>query len=74
MKIPYRQQYKFWLNLLSDEEFEVAEKIEHLKKDRQFAKAIRDGITLVWDLRQGKVDALRNLYPEVYFRITQDKN
>lgn len=62
---PYRVMFKFWLNIAREEEKEIAETIQALKQDRSFSSVIRDGIRLVWDLRQGRTEVLRELFPWV---------
>ena len=66
-----RGRFLFWLNYDKDEELLVADMIDELKTRRQFTKSIRDGIRLVYDLRQGKVDVLRELFPHTYYNLMQ---
>jgi hypothetical protein len=61
----YREKFMFWLNLVDNQEFAIAEQISELKKQRLFASTIRDGIRLIYDLRRGKVDVLFELFPWV---------
>lgn len=61
----YRLRFTFWLDMLKPEELEIADQIEHLKNERSFASTIRDGIRLICDLRQGRVDVLFELFPWV---------
>jgi hypothetical protein len=61
----YRQKFTFWLNLLDNHEFAIAELISELKRERKFASTIRDGIRLIYDLRQGRVDVLFEMFPWV---------
>jgi len=44
--------------MIKSDELELAEKIERLKNERLFAKTIRDGIRLVYSLREGRADLL----------------
>lgn len=60
-----RRLYKFWLNLADSMEYNVAEICEYAKSRREYAKIIRDGIRLVWDLRQGQTTVLAELFPWV---------
>ncbi len=60
-----RRQYKFWLNLVSDHEYAIAEQIEFLKRSRLFVGAVRDGLRLLISLRQGRADVLRELFPNI---------
>lgn len=59
----FRKRYKFWLNILKDDEFELAEELDTLKKRRLFTPTIRDGIRLIIDLRKGNTDVLFELFP-----------
>ena len=65
----YREKFMFWLNLIDDQEFAIAELISELKRERRFASTIRDGIRLICDLRQGKVDVLFELFPWIKTRL-----
>lgn len=62
---PYRLMFKFWLDVTKPEEGRIADKIEILKNERTFSQVIRDGIRLMWDLKQGKTDVLFELFPWV---------
>jgi hypothetical protein len=61
----YRLKFNFWLDVTKAEEFDLAEKIETLKVERSFASTVRDGIRLIWDLRQGRTAVLLELFPFV---------
>jgi hypothetical protein len=61
----HRLKYMFWLDIAKDEEYGVAEQIEELKHTRKFSQTIRDGIRLICDLRQGRVEVLFELFPWV---------
>lgn len=61
----FRMQFKFWLDTTKTEEYQIAEAVEELKQKRTFAKTIRDGIRLVLDLRAGRWEVLRELFPWV---------
>jgi hypothetical protein len=65
----YREKFMFWLNLIDDQEFAISELISELKCERRFAGTIRDGIRLICDLRQGKVDVLFELFPWIKTRL-----
>lgn len=62
-KATYRVMYKFWLDQFRPDEFELMMFIEQLKRERGFAKAIRDGLRLVMSLRRGDTSVLYELYP-----------
>lgn len=64
-KQSYRVMFRFWLDDNRPEEKELIQEIKSLKKNRSFAATIRDGIRLMRDLRQGKTDVLRELFPWV---------
>ena len=60
-----RIKFNFWLDKNKDDELLVAERIDELKKRRGFASVLRDGIMIVSELREGRVDLLLKLYPWV---------
>src|SRR5688572_12565305 len=60
-----RFRFSFWLDCKKDDELMVAETIDGLKRQRNFSGVVRDGIMIVNELRQGKVDLLLKLYPWV---------
>jgi hypothetical protein len=62
---PYRPMYRFWLDFTKPSEKAIADKIENLKNSRSFTSVIRDGIRLICDLRDGKLDILFELFPWV---------
>lgn len=61
----HRLRFNFWLNMEKPEEELIADKIEGLKNERSFSSVIRDGIRLICDLREGKLDVLFELFPWV---------
>lgn len=61
----YRKLFQFQLDLNDPEEKAIAQEIHDLKRERSYSKTIRDGIRLVADLRKGKTDVLRELFPWV---------
>jgi hypothetical protein len=61
----YRRLFPFRLDVSKQDELEIAEKIETLKQERSFSKTVRDGIRLICDLRKGRTDVLRELFPWV---------
>lgn len=64
-KESHRLQFRFWLDVTKQGEYELAETIENLKEKRGFAKAIRDGLRLFSDLKAGRWEVLRELFPWV---------
>lgn len=61
----YRSQFKFWLDVNKPDEQALAALCEDLKRRGLYTKTIRDGINLVDDLRNGRLDVLFTLYPWV---------
>jgi hypothetical protein len=61
----YRRMFPFQLNVNKPEEREIADIIGFLKQERTFSRTVREGIRLVWYLRQGRLDVLRELFPWV---------
>ena len=61
----FRLQVMFWLDLHKSEESELADLIAELKERRNFSRAVRDGIRLIWSLGQGNLDVLLALFPWV---------
>ncbi len=61
----FRLRFTFWLDVNKKDEAEIADEVEELKRDRLFAQTIRDGIRLICDLRDGKLNVLFELFPWV---------
>ena len=61
----YRKQFRFWLDVEKADERQLVDHVQALKTNRNFAAAIRDGLRLVLDLRRGKTEVLRELFPWV---------
>ena len=61
----FRLRFIFWLDMLKPDEHELADQIELLKQERSFVSTVRDGIRLVTNLRQGKLDVLFEMFPWV---------
>lgn len=61
----FRLRFPFWLDMNKPDEHALAELVETLKTKKLFAKTIRDGIRLVNDLREGRLDVLCELFPWV---------
>jgi hypothetical protein len=61
----FRLRQTFWLDLNKAEEEELADQIELLKSKRTFARTVRQGIKLICELREKKVDLLLTLFPFV---------
>jgi hypothetical protein len=58
-----RRLFKFWLNILNDADYEIAEFLEFSKRRREYTGLIRDGVRLILSLRQGRTDVLFELFP-----------
>lgn len=65
-KDTHRLQFRFWLDVVREDEYSLAEYVDELKNKRNFAKTIRDALHLIRDLREGRVDWLLYLFPFVY--------
>ena len=61
----FRLQFKFWLDVNKPDEEALADLCDDLKRRGLYTKTIRDGISLVDDLRNGRLDVLFTLYPWV---------
>ena len=61
----YRKTINFQLDLNKPDEQAIAQHIQELKRERGYSKAIRDGIRLIVDLRNGRLDVLYELFPWV---------
>jgi hypothetical protein len=59
----FRLRFTFWLDMLKEGEAEIAETIEDLKANREFARTIREGIQLITSLREGNIDLLFQMFP-----------
>ncbi len=58
-----RYQFKFWLDSLKSDEFELGAQLEALKKSRKYAGTIRDALKLLFSLRERKTDVLFSMFP-----------
>ncbi len=67
----FRLRFTFWLDLNKPDENLIAEMIDDLKIGKLFAKTIRDGIRLIYDLRAGRLDTLFELFPWVQEALTK---
>jgi hypothetical protein len=64
MKRP-RMLVKMWLDLGTPDQQWLADTVIDLRKRRQFARTLREGIALVVTLRQGDFSVLDELFPGV---------
>ena len=68
----HRLMFRFWLDIVKDAEYHLAEYIMELKHQRQFASTIRDSLRLIMDLREGRTDALLEMFPFVREAIQKE--
>lgn len=66
-----QHQIRFNLNLRRADESLLAEDIETLRQRRQFRPTIIKALRLFFDLRDGSIDLLAELFPEAIERIQQ---
>ncbi len=67
----FRLKYLFWLDVNKEDEYAIAELIDELKEKRSFTRAIRDGIRLICDLRDGSTEVLFELFPWIRSELSQ---
>lgn len=60
-----RKRYSFWLDRRKPDERAVEDLISQMKADRAFTPSIRNGLRLMADLQDGKLDILFELFPWV---------
>jgi hypothetical protein len=60
-----RKEFKFWLYHDLNEDSRLMEFIQYCKATRQFARVVRDGIRLIWSLREGNNAVLFELFPHL---------
>jgi hypothetical protein len=53
------------MDMAKPDELALAEQIEELKEEREFARTLRNGIRLICDLKKGQTDVLFELFPWV---------
>lgn len=59
-----RKRIEAWLCLDKAEEYDLLHRIiPELKTQRAYSAAIRDGLRIMWELRQGKTDHLLKSFP-----------
>lgn len=66
-----RERVNFWLDLEKDDQFEVADMVFELKRQRAFSKTVRNGLRLMMDLQAGRVNVLLELFPDVVDAIAE---
>ncbi len=67
-----RKMLKFWLYRDREDDSRLIEFIEYCKSTRQFARVVRDGIRLVWSLREGNTSILFELFPHLERQFKPD--
>ena len=64
-----RKEYRFWLRKDRDEDTRLMEFIQFCKSTRQFARVVKDGIWLIWSLKEDNLDVLFELFPHLENRF-----
>jgi hypothetical protein len=67
-----RKEFKFWLYHDRDEDSRLMDFIQYCKSTRQFARVVRDGIRLIWSLREGNTSVLFELFPHLERQFNPD--
>jgi hypothetical protein len=67
-----RKEFKFWLYHDRDEDSRLMDFIQYCKSTRQFARVVRDGIRLIWSLREGNTAVLFELFPHLERQFNPD--
>jgi hypothetical protein len=67
-----RKEFKFWLYHDLNEDSRLMEFIQYCKATRQFARVVRDGIRLIWSLREGNNAVLFELFPHLERQFKPD--
>jgi hypothetical protein len=60
-----RKEFKFWLYRDLAEDTRLMDYIAYLRKTRQFAKVLRNGLRLMWTLGEGDLSVLFELFPSL---------
>ena len=71
MATRFRKMFKFWLDLDKDDEYELAEEIATLRKNRQFAPTLRNGLRLILELQRGETSLLFEMFPNLKAKISE---
>ena len=68
---PYipRREFKFWLRTDREGEAGLIDYIDFLRKTRQFATKVKQGLRLIWSLGEGDTSVLRELFPHIVDQI-----
>jgi len=69
-----RKLFKFWLYQDLAEDTRLMEYIDYLRKTRQFATMVRNGLRLMWTLGQGDLSVLFDLFPTLRAQFTPDNS
>lgn len=67
-----RKEYRFWLYHDLAEDVRIMEFIKYCKSTKQFARVVRDGIRLIWSLREGNMAILFELFPHLQRQFKPD--
>lgn len=60
-----RWRVTFWIDDRKTDELAIGQQVLELKKKRQFARVVKDGIRLITSLRAGQTDVLFELFPHL---------
>lgn len=60
-----RWRVTFWIDDKKPDELTIGQQVLELKKKRQFARVVKDGIRLITSLRAGQTDVLFELFPHL---------
>lgn len=60
-----RWRVTFWIDDKKPDELAIGRQVLDLKKKRQFARVVKDGIRLITSLRAGQTDVLFELFPHL---------
>ena len=69
-----RKEFKFWLYHDLADDLRLMEYIAYLYKTRQFAATVRNGLRLMWTLREGNLAVLFELFPTLRNQLSQDNS
>lgn len=67
-----RKTHKFQLTVSKWEDHELDLHLTSLKKSRQYVPSIRDSLTLLFSLQEGRLDVLQAMFPDAIEIIKQE--
>lgn len=68
-----RWRVTFWLDDQKEDELAIGQDVLALKKKRQFARVVKDGIRLIQSLRAGDTSVLKELFPLIVAQIEYEQ-